>query len=143
MRTERLQSIESMWLIVLDTGDEVVASVTDFAREHHILGASLRGIGAFSEVRLGFFDWDSKEYRTSVDLTEQVELVSMIGDIAEKDGAPQLHVHAAVATRTGQVYGGHLQSARVRPTCELILTATPEPFRKRFDAESGIALIRP
>ncbi|SDL15501.1 hypothetical protein SAMN05216282_1367 [Cryobacterium psychrotolerans] len=130
-------------MIVLDTGDEVVESLTSFARERRILGASIRAIGAFSSVRLAYFEWDSKQYRTSVDLSEQLELVSLIGDIAEKDGEPQLHAHAAVALADGRVLGGHVQTAIVRPTCEVILTATPEPLRKKVDPETGLALIRP
>jgi predicted DNA-binding protein with PD1-like motif len=142
MRVDRSESPGPSWVIVLDTGEELVGSLTGFAREHRILGASIRAIGAFSSTRLAYFDWDAKEYRTSVDLHEQVELVSLIGDIAEKDGEPQLHAHAAVAVADGRVLGGHVQTATVRPTCEIILIETPEPLRKKVDPESGLALIR-
>jgi predicted DNA-binding protein with PD1-like motif len=142
MRVDRSDTPGTGWVIVLDTGEELVGSLTGFAREHRILGASIRAIGAFSSARLAYFDWDAKEYRTSVDLQEQVELVSLIGDIAEKDGEPQLHAHAAVAVADGRVLGGHVQAATVRPTCEIILTETPEPLRKKVDPESGLALIR-
>ena len=143
MRVDRLEAPETTWVIVLDTDEEIVESLTSFARERQILGDSIRAIGAFSSVRLAYFEWDTKQYRTSVDLSEQVELVSLNGDIAERDGEPQLHAHAAVALADGRVLGGHVQSATVRPTCEVILTATPEPIRKRIDPESGLALIRP
>jgi len=32
--------------------------------------------------------------------------------------------------------------ARVRPTCEAILTESPEALRKEMDPEAGIALIK-
>jgi hypothetical protein len=37
-------------------------------------------------VKLGWFDWEEKKYKTAVELKEQVELLSMIGDVALKDG---------------------------------------------------------
>lgn len=71
-----------------------------------------------------------------------MELLSLIGDIALKDGKPQVHAHAVVGRRSGAAYGGHLLEARVRPTCELILTESPENLQKRMDPESGLALIK-
>ena len=46
-----------------------------------------------------------------------------------------------VGKRDGSAHGGHLLEAHVRPTLEVILTDAPEPLRKRYDPESGLALI--
>ncbi|MGB6678197.1 MAG: DUF296 domain-containing protein, partial [Terriglobales bacterium] len=75
-------------------------------------------------------------------LDEQVELLSLIGDIALKDGEPQVHAHVVVGRCDGTAHGGHLLEARVRPTCELILTESPSRLQKKFDPETGIALIQ-
>jgi hypothetical protein len=77
-----------------------------------------------------------------VELAEQVELLSLVGDVALKDGEPQVHAHAVVGKRDGTAHGGHLVEATVRPTCELVLTESPAHLQKQVDAESGIALIR-
>jgi predicted DNA-binding protein with PD1-like motif len=37
---------------------------------------------------------------------------------------------------------GHLQEAKVRPTCEIILTESAQHLEKQVDPESGLALIR-
>jgi predicted DNA-binding protein with PD1-like motif len=66
----------------------------------------------------------------------------LIGDVALKDGEPQVHAHVVVGKRDGSAHGGHLLEARVRPTCELILTESPEVLRKEIDPEAGIALIK-
>ncbi len=79
----------------------------------------------------------------SVALEEQVELVSLIGDIALGDGEPQVHAHVVIARSDGRTYGGHLMEACVRPTCEVVLTESPKHLQKRMDPESGLALIRP
>jgi uncharacterized protein len=74
--------------------------------------------------------------------TLQVELLSLIGDVALKDGEPQVHAHAVVGKRDGTAHGGHLLHAHVRPTFEVVLTESPAHLRKEFDASAGIALIK-
>ena len=69
-------------------------------------------------------------------------MVSLIGDIVLKDGEPQVHAHAVVAKRDGTAHGGHLLEARVRPTCEVVLTESPAELKKEFDLAAGIALIK-
>ena len=44
----------------------------------------LTAIGAF-DVTLGFFDWEQEHYK-KIPLREQVEVLSLVGDIALKDG---------------------------------------------------------
>jgi nucleoside phosphorylase len=51
-----------------------------------------------------------------------VELLSLIGDVALKDGKPVVHAHAVIGKKDGTAHGGHLLEAHIRPTCEVILT---------------------
>ena len=73
---------------------------------------------------------------------EQVEVLSLIGDVALEDGEPKVHAHVVVGRSDGSTRGGHLIEARVRPTLEVILTESPAHLRKHHDPESGLALIR-
>ena len=131
------------WIVVMETGDELASELKEFSQRAQITGASLSAVGAFCEVKLAWFDWEKKSYATSVELTEQFELVSLLGDIATNQGKPEVHAHLAIARRNGVVVGGHLQRAVVRPTCEVIVTEVGGAMRKRVDPESGLALIRP
>ena len=54
---------QKTFVLVLDKGDEVVNSIEGFAREHGLAAAQLTGIGACSDAVLGFFDWETKDYR--------------------------------------------------------------------------------
>ena len=75
-------------------------------------------------------------------LDERLEVLSLVGDIALKDGEPSLHAHVVVGSRDGSARRGHLLGARVRPTLEkVILTEPPAHLRRRHDPESGLALI--
>ena len=113
-----------------------------FAKNQGLGGSSFKAIGALSYAKLGWFNWETKKYDPACILHEQVELLSLIGDIALKDGEPQVHAHVVVGRSDGTVHGGHLLEARVRPTCELILTESPIHLQKKLDPKSGIALIQ-
>jgi uncharacterized protein len=131
------------YVLVLETGEEVLSSLQAFAEAQKIHTAQLTAIGAFSDVILKYFDWDKKQYR-DVPVREQVEVASLNGDIAQApSGGPALHVHLVVGKRDGTAMAGHLGEAHVRPTLEVIVTESPAHLRKVKDPESGLALIRP
>jgi predicted DNA-binding protein with PD1-like motif len=130
------------WALIFETGDEVLAPLTAFAHRHGLAAAHFTAIGALERVTLGYFDWQKKDY-LEIPLDEQVEVVSLIGDIACKDAEPKVHAHIVVARRDGTAHGGHLMAARVRPTLELILEESPSYLARRYDAASGLALIDP
>ena len=113
----------------------------DFAAKERLGGAQVTAIGALSGAKLAFFDWETKQYRP-IPVEEQVEVASLIGDIAVgPDGKPSVHVHAVLGRRDGTAVAGHLQAGHVRPTLEIIITESPAHLCKVKDAESGLALI--
>ena len=131
---------EKTFVLVLDTGDEVVSEITTFARENDLDAASITAIGAFSGATLGYFDIVEKVYE-KIPLEEQVEVLSLIGDIALNEGEPELHAHVVLGRRDGTTRGGHLLEAHVRPTLEVVLIESPHHLRKTTDEETGLALI--
>lgn len=131
---------EKTFVLVFDTGDEVVSEITNFAKENGLDAASLTAIGAFSDATLGYFDIEQKEYE-KIPVEEQVEVLSLVGDIAVHEGEPQLHAHVVVGRRDGTTRGGHLIEGHVRPTLEVVLVESPEHLRKKTDSETGLALI--
>src|ERR1043166_7639562 len=123
--------------VVLATGDEAMAVLGKFVREHRIQAASLSAIGAFERAVVGYFDWSTKPYKR-IPVDEQVEVLSLLGDVAEADGKPTLHVHAVLGRSDGSVVGGHLLEGHVRPTLEVILIEPPAHLKKRKDPETGL-----
>ena len=131
---------EKTYALVFDPGDEVVSGLTGFAGRHRLAASHLTAIGAFSQAVLGYFDRDRKDYRR-IPVTEQVEVLSLMGDVALKDGKPALHAHVVLRKADGTAVGGHLLEARVWPTLEVILVESPAHLRRRHDPASGLALI--
>ncbi|HEY3461238.1 MAG TPA: PPC domain-containing DNA-binding protein [Casimicrobiaceae bacterium] len=131
---------ERTWALVFDVGDEVVSTLTQFASLHQLTAARFTAIGAFSEATLGYFDAGKKAYE-KIPVREQVEVLSLIGDVALDRGQPKIHAHVVVGKRDGSARGGHLLEARVRPTLEVMLVESPVRLARVFDPDSGLALI--
>src|ERR1700688_3579323 len=130
----------AVWALVFERGDEAIAGLTAFAREHRLAGSPLTAIGAFSDVTLGYFERTAREYRR-IRLEEQVEVLSLVGDIALENGQPKVHAHVVIGRADATVRGGHLLEGHVWPTLEVILRESPHQLVRRFDPEVGIALI--
>lgn len=133
---------EKTFALVYETGDEVVAGLTGFAKEHKPRSAHFTAIGAFRDLVLAYFDWPTKKYQ-ELPVNEQVEVLTLAGDIAwTDDGEPVVHTHVVVGRSDGSTRGGHLKTAHVRPTLELVLVEYPKHLERKHDPESGLALIR-
>jgi predicted DNA-binding protein with PD1-like motif len=131
------------YVVILETGDEVAASLNRFAEDTKPAGSSFKAIGALSSAKVGWFNWQTKKYETAAEFHEQLEVLSLIGDVALKDGKPAVHAHLIVGRKDGTAHGGHLLEARVRPTLEVVLIESAHPLHKTIDPESGIAVIQP
>jgi predicted DNA-binding protein with PD1-like motif len=131
---------EKTYAVILETGEEVVSQLQRYAQDNKLSASHFTAIGAFSSVTLGYFNWEKKEYE-KIAINEQVEVLSLIGDVSIQDGEPKTHIHVVVGKRDGSAHGGHLLQAYVRPTLEVILSESPSYMRRSFDPDSGIALI--
>ena len=131
---------EKTYVLVFDRGDEVASGLLAFAKEKKLSGSHFTAIGAFESVTLGFFERERKDYE-KITIDEQVEVLSLVGDIALEGDKPKVHAHVVVGKRDGTAHGGHLLEARVWPTLELILIESPQHLQRKVDKETGLALI--
>ncbi|MGA6925367.1 MAG: PPC domain-containing DNA-binding protein [Desulfosarcina sp.] len=131
---------EKTFVLILDEGDEPITILTDFARNEKISAGKFTAIGAFKKAVVGYYDMSSQEYK-KISVDEQVEVLSLIGDIACHEDHPKVHAHVVLGRSDSTVRGGHLIEARVRPTLEIVLVESPEYLRRKMDPRSGLALI--
>jgi uncharacterized protein len=135
------ESDQRTFVLILDAGEEAFASITRFAAQERLDGASLTALGAFERAKVGWFDPSKREYR-SIPVNEQCEVLSVIGDIATgDDGKPSLHVHVVLGMSDGTTRGGHLMEAIVRPTLEVTVVESAVHLRRKKRPELGLALI--
>lgn len=132
---------QRIFVLVLETGEEAFRVMTDFADEEQIDGASISAIGAFERTKVGWFDLAARTYKP-IDVSEQCEVLSLMGDVARADdGKASLHLHAVLGLRDGSVRGGHFLSGTVRPTLEVTIRETVAHLRRKKRGDLGIALI--
>lgn len=134
------QNGQKTYALVFETGDEVMESIQRFAGEHNLHASQFTAIGAFRDVVLGFFDFSIKDYK-KIPVDEQVEVLTLAGDITLAEGKHKIHAHVVVGKEDGTTRGGHLLKAHVRPTLEVILTESPAYLQRKKDEATGLALI--
>jgi predicted DNA-binding protein with PD1-like motif len=142
MRSKSISDgVQRTFVLILDQGEEAFKSITDFADREKITGASVSAIGAFAKARVGWFDLDAKRYKP-IEVNEQCEALSLIGDVAQgDDGKASIHLHAVLGLQDGTLRGGHFLSGSVRPTLEVTITETVVHLRREKRPDLGIALI--
>lgn len=125
---------------VFDIGDDVLDCLQQLCERERITSAQLCGIGGFLRATLAYYDMEAKRYEP-IDVNEQVEVLSFLGNLTEYQGKPKLHVHCVVGHRDGRTTGGHLLAGIVRPTLELSIHELPVSLRRTDRPEIGIPLI--
>ena len=128
------------YVVVCDPGDEAVTALTQFAQAEDLEAASIAAVGAFEHAVVGWFDRAAKDYRR-IRVDEQCEVLSLLGDVAEGQDGPILHMHTVLGLSDGTTRGGHLLEGKVFPTLEVVVTQTPAQLRKVMRPDIGIALI--
>jgi hypothetical protein len=132
---------ERVFALVFDIDEDPMQGLQRFAEEQSLSASGFTAIGAFREAELGYFDWEKKDYER-IPVKEQVEVLALVGDIATEGADKKVHAHVVLGRRDGSACGGHLLSAKVRPTLEVILTESPSYLRRVPDKRTGLSLIR-
>lgn len=129
----------NLFLVRLDVNDEVVNSLGRFARDANTCGA-VWGIGALEYGVVGYFDEKLGRYE-KMKVDGGVELLSLMGNIAMKDGEFFPHIHVALGRRSGEVFGGHLFEGVVSVTAEILVFPWDiNDVERKVIPESGIQL---
>jgi predicted DNA-binding protein with PD1-like motif len=136
---EVLHQTQRVLVLVCDKGEEAVGAIGRALTDYGVHAAQVTAVGGFSGGEVGYFDRETGYVPIPID--EQVEVLSLLGDVADRDGAPSLHVHTVLGRRDGSTIGGHLMRAEVWPTLEVIVTEVAPELAKRVDPETGVAVI--
>ena len=130
------------YAVIFSKGDEAFSGLTEFAEKYHVTSAHFTAIGALSGATLAWFSPEREMYK-KLPVEGQLEVASMIGDIALFNGKSVVHAHMVVGLPDGTARVGHVLEAHVWPTLEVMVTVEPNAMRKRLDPETGLSLIDP
>jgi hypothetical protein len=120
----------------------VLSGLTDFVIQHKIENAHFTAIGAVNGATLAWLDPSKKIYHR-IPVAEQVEVLSLVGDVATFNNNPIVHMHAVLGKPNGSTIGGHVFELDVNPTLEVVLTANATALKKKADDASGMKVIDP
>ena len=133
-------SPQRRFLLVFDKGDDVLATLRAFAEANAVRGASFVALGAFSSATIAYWNPATKEYE-KIDVAEQVEVLSLTGNVGVDGAETKIHAHVTLGRRDGSAIGGHLLAATVFPTLEMHLVDYGAAIVRGKDEETGLSLI--
>ncbi len=128
------------YVLRLDEGEQAVATLRSFLVEHGVLGGYFLAWGGFGRLTLRYYSLAERGFQER-EIDRQVEVVSLLGNIACMDGEPVIHAHMTVGDADFATYSGHLGEGTVRPMLEVFVTAFPGMLRRVWDAGRGLAML--
>jgi len=132
---------QKTFAVILESGEEVMEKIIEFAKEQKISTSQFTAIGAFSNTIVGFFDFSIRDYK-KIPFKEQMEVLTLNGDITLFKGEYKIHAHVVLGKEDGTAHGGHLLKATVHPTLEIILNESPAYLSREINQDTGLALIK-
>lgn len=129
----------NVYAVRIDKGEEILASLEEFAVKENIAFARVSAIGAVGSFTAGVFDTKTKQYRAN-EFEGNFEIVSLSGTVDRMNGAYYAHLHMSAGNEKGEVFGGHLNRAVVSATCEMTVTLIDGEIDRCFDEEVGLNL---
>jgi uncharacterized protein len=136
----RCRKFGNRYMIRIDRGEEVVSTLLACCREAGVHLGSVTAIGAVDTAVVGLREAETKRYLTR-QLTGDMEITSMAGNVATLDGEVFLHLHVTLSDAECRAFGGHLQSARVSGTCEVVVDVLDGEWGRAYDDETGLNIL--
>ncbi len=125
----------------IDKGEEIIQSLRLAAEKEQVRLATVEALGAVDDFTVGVFDTVEKQYHAN-HFSGAFEIVSLTGTVTTQDGKFYAHLHMSAGDREGKVFGGHLNSATVSATCEMVVRALDGEVERQFDEKVGLNLFR-
>lgn len=125
----------------IDKGEEILQSLTDLCEKENVRLASVSALGAVSQATIGNYNTAEKKYYSKA-FTGIFEIASLSGTVSTMDGKTYLHIHCCLADESYQTIGGHLNSAIVSATCEMVIDVIDGEVDRMFSEEIGLNLFK-
>ncbi len=129
------------YVLRLESGDDILQSLRQFATAKRLSASLLEGIGSLSKVKLGHYDFKTKQYRYET-FEDDLEVLNLSGNIASMNRQPLAHVHVTLGRRDFSVIGGHLDEGSAANMVEIGLWKLPGKLLKAKDEAVGLNLLQ-
>ncbi len=123
----------------IDKGEEILEKLKEISVKENIKLAHVSALGATNDFTVGVFNVDEKKYYAN-SFSGNFEIVSLTGTVTTMDGEFYAHLHMSAGNDKGEVFGGHLNRARISATCEMVITVTDGMVERKFNEDIGLNL---
>jgi predicted DNA-binding protein with PD1-like motif len=132
----------SKYFVRINKGEEVMSTLKEFCKEEKIYLAEVTAIGATDKVKLGSFDSKKRDLYIR-EFKGEFEITSLVGTVTKKQEDIYLHFHINLTDHEFKAFGGHLVSAYISGTCEIVLDIIDqEEIQREFNEEVGLNLFK-
>ena len=129
------------FVLRLESGDDILQSIRQFATAKRLSASLLEGIGSLSKVKLGHYDFKRKKYSYET-FEDDLEILNLSGNIASMNRQPLPHVHATLGRRDFSVIGGHMDEGSSANMVEISVWKLPGKLVKARDEEIGLNVLQ-
>ena len=136
----KFKKLGNKWVVRIDKGEEVIQTIKKVCEDNKIKLGSLSGIGATDRVTVGLFNTKSKQYQ-SQELIGDYEITNLSGNISTMNGEIYLHLHIGLSDSKYNAYGGHLTSAVISGTGEIIIEEIDGEIEREYNKKVGLNLL--
>lgn len=125
-------------LIRLEHGEDILESIKQTIKEERSTMVVISGLGMISEFELGYMDRGNYLKRS---YDEPHELLALQGTIST-EGEPRIHIHATVANKYHDAFGGHLMRGKAWMSNEICMIRLERLMSVRsLDPEKKVGIL--
>ena len=128
-------------VVRIDRGEEITEQLRVIAEREAIKLAGVEALGAVSDFTVGVYNTAEKKYYSN-HFSGAFEIVSLTGTLTTMNGEIYHHLHMSAGNDKGEVFGGHLNSAVVSATCEMLIRVIDGEVDRVLSPDVGLNLFR-
>jgi uncharacterized protein len=125
----------------LESGDDILQSIRQFATAKKLSAGLLEGIGSLSKVKLGHYDFKTRKYSYET-FEDDLEILNLSGNIASMKRQPFPHIHVTLGRRDFSVIGGHMEEGSSANMVEIGIWKLPGKLVKAKDDQIGLNVLQ-
>ncbi len=129
------------YVLRLESGDDILQSIREFATAERLSAGFLEGIGSLSKVKLGHYDFKTRKYSYET-FEDDLEILNLSGNIASMNRQPLPHVHVTLGRRDFSVIGGHMDEGSSANMVEIGVWKLPGKLVKAKDDQIGLNVLQ-
>lgn len=126
---------------LIKKGGKVPEDLLKIASKMRVKTARVECIGAVRQVELAYYNHQKRKYEVKL-FEEDMEVLTMLGNICMMDDKLLLHMHGTFGRRDFNVVGGHINRAVADPFLEVVLTPTVNVAYRKYDEELKLNAIK-